>query len=73
MVIGPIGEFEYGEGDFSRGSAPPVQDTGADGLKLAPAPLYERLSGCPDAVPILAARDEIVVEREEADAEKVKA
>jgi DNA polymerase-1 len=40
----------------------PVQGTGAEGLKLALAILYERRDECPGAVPILAVHDEIVVE-----------
>ena len=40
----------------------PVQGTGADGLKLALALLWERRHECPRAVPILAVHDEIVVE-----------
>lgn len=48
----------------------PVQGTGADGLKLALALLYERRDEYPGAVPILAVHDEIVVECDEADAEK---
>ncbi len=49
----------------------PVQGTGADGLKLAL--LHERRDECPGAVPILAVHDEIVVECDGGDAEKVKA
>ena len=51
----------------------PVQGTGADGLKLALALLYERRGECPGAVPILAVHDEIVVECDEGDAKKVEA
>jgi DNA polymerase I len=51
----------------------PVQGTGADGLKLALALLYERRGECPGAVPILAVHDEIVVECQEEQAEEVKA
>jgi DNA polymerase I-like protein with 3'-5' exonuclease and polymerase domains len=40
----------------------PVQGTGADGLKLAMALLWERRTVCPGAVPVLAVHDEIVVE-----------
>ncbi len=50
----------------------PVQGTGADGLKLALALLYERRDECPGTVPILAVHDEIVLECDEADVEKVK-
>jgi DNA polymerase-1 len=51
----------------------PVQGTGADGLKLALALLYERRGDCPGAVPILAVHDELVVECPEEQAEEVKA
>jgi DNA polymerase-1 len=51
----------------------PVQGTGADGLKLALALLYERRDECPGAVPILAVHDEIVLECREEKAEEVKA
>jgi DNA polymerase-1 len=50
----------------------PVQGTGADGLKLALALLYERRGECPGAVPILAVHDEVVAECPEEQAEEVK-
>jgi DNA polymerase I-like protein with 3'-5' exonuclease and polymerase domains len=40
----------------------PVQGTGADGLKLALALLWERREQAPGAFPVLAVHDEIVVE-----------
>jgi DNA polymerase I-like protein with 3'-5' exonuclease and polymerase domains len=40
----------------------PVQGTGADGLKLALALLWERRDECPGAVPVLVCHDEVVVE-----------
>lgn len=40
----------------------PVQGTGADGLKLALALLWDRRHDCPTAIPVLAVHDEIVVE-----------
>jgi DNA polymerase-1 len=40
----------------------PVQGSGADGLKAALALLWERRDECPDAFPILAVHDEIVIE-----------
>jgi DNA polymerase-1 len=43
----------------------PVQGTGADGLKLALALLWERLADCPGAFPVLAVHDEIVIEVDE--------
>jgi DNA polymerase-1 len=51
----------------------PVQGTGADGLKLALALLWERRSECPEAVPVLACHDEILVECAAEPAEDVKA
>ena len=50
-----------------------VQRTGADGLKLALALLWEQRAECPGAVPVACVHDEIVVECDEAEAEKVKA
>lgn len=50
----------------------PMQGTCADGLKIALALLYERRKECPGAVPIIALHDEIVVECDEGEAEKVK-
>jgi len=40
----------------------PVQGTGADGLKLALALLWERRDECPGAVPVLVCHDEVIVE-----------
>jgi len=40
----------------------PVQGTGADGLKVALALLWERRGKCPGAVPVLVCHDEVVVE-----------
>ncbi|MDP9474162.1 MAG: DNA polymerase [Actinomycetota bacterium] len=51
----------------------PVQGTGADGLKLALALLHERREECPNALPVLAVHDEIVVECNENRAEEVEA
>jgi DNA polymerase-1 len=67
------GRRRTGVTEFTEKLNSPVQGTGADGLKLALALLYERRHECPDAVPILAVHDEIVVECEEADAQKVEA
>ena len=47
----------------------PVQGTVADGLKAAIAPLWEGRAGCPGAVPVVFAHDEIVLEVPEAAAE----
>jgi DNA polymerase-1 len=51
----------------------PVQGTGADGMKTALALLHERRDEVPDAVPVLAVHDEIVVEVPEANAGAAKA
>jgi len=51
----------------------PVQGTGADGLKLALALLWERRKECPDTVPVACVHDEIVIECAEDKAEKAKA
>ncbi|HVF03119.1 MAG TPA: DNA polymerase [Rubrobacteraceae bacterium] len=51
----------------------PVQGTGADGLKLALALLYERRHECPGVVPILVVHDEIVIECDEKDVQKSEA
>jgi DNA polymerase I-like protein with 3'-5' exonuclease and polymerase domains len=50
----------------------PVQGTGADGLKLALALLWERRTACPSAVPVLAVHDEIVAECDAADVAVVR-
>jgi DNA polymerase-1 len=51
-------------GRFTEKLNTPVQGTGADGLKLALALLWDRRDQCPGAFPVLAVHDEIVVEAE---------
>src|SRR5215217_6092345 len=51
----------------------PVQGTGADGLKLALALLWERRSECLGAVPVLVCHDEVVVECDTQQAADAKA
>jgi DNA polymerase-1 len=51
----------------------PVQGTEADGAKLAMALLWERRGECPGAFPVLFVHDEIVVECDEAQAERATA
>jgi DNA polymerase-1 len=51
----------------------PVQGTGADGLKLALALLWERRGEVPGASPVLVVHDEIVVECDTDQAEAVAA
>ena len=63
-----IGRRRTGVGRFTERLNSPVQGTGADGLKLALALLWERRHECPGVVPILAVHDEVVVECDEAQA-----
>lgn len=51
----------------------PVQGTGADGLKLALATLWETRDRVPGAFPVLAVHDEIVVECDEAQVAEAEA
>lgn len=50
----------------------PVQGTGADGLKLALALLWETRGRCQSAAPVLVVHDEIVVECAAAEADEAK-
>jgi DNA polymerase-1 len=50
----------------------PVQGTGADGLKLAMALLWERRGQVSGAIPVLAVHDEIVVECDTGDVDAAK-
>ncbi|HVJ80098.1 MAG TPA: DNA polymerase, partial [Planctomycetia bacterium] len=54
---------------FSEKLNTPVQGTGADGIKLALARLWETRRDCPGAFPILAVHDEIVLEAPAEEAE----
>jgi DNA polymerase-1 len=49
----------------------PVQGTAADGFKAALARLWETRDRFPNAVPVLAVHDELVIECDAADAEAV--
>ncbi len=51
----------------------PVQGTGADGMKLALALLWERRDVCPGAMPVLVCHDEVVVECDAEQAANAKA
>jgi DNA polymerase-1 len=51
----------------------PVQGTGADGLKLALALLWERRAEMPGTFPVLAVHDEIVLECDQVEANAVSA
>jgi DNA polymerase I-like protein with 3'-5' exonuclease and polymerase domains len=63
------GRRREGVGRYTEKLNTPVQGTGADGLKLALALLWERRRECPGAVPVLAVHDEIVVECDAGQAE----
>jgi DNA polymerase I len=67
------GRRRVGVTRFTEWVNAPVQGTGADGLKLALALLWERRAECPGAVPVACVHDEIVVEANEDEAEKVEA
>jgi DNA polymerase-1 len=56
------GRWRIGIEAYSEKLNHPVQGTGADGLKLALALLWERRHDCPGGYPIIACHDEIVVE-----------
>jgi DNA polymerase I-like protein with 3'-5' exonuclease and polymerase domains len=56
------GRRRLGVARFTEKLNSPVQGTGADGLKLALALLWERRAECPSAVPVLCVHDEIVIE-----------
>lgn len=67
------GRRRTGVDRFNERINSPVQGTGADGMKLALALLWERRDDCPGAVPILAVHDELVVECAEDGFEHVEA
>jgi DNA polymerase-1 len=67
------GRRRLGVNRFTEKLNTPVQGTGADGLKLALALLWERRGDCPAAVPVLAVHDEIVVEADRDQAEAAAA
>jgi DNA polymerase-1 len=58
---------------FTEKLNPPVQGTGADGLKMALALLWERREQMPGAFPVLAVHDEIVVEADAGQADAAAA
>jgi DNA polymerase-1 len=67
------GRRRLGVSRFTEKLNTPVQGTGADGLKLALALLWERRGECPGAFPVLAVHDEVVVECEEGQADAAAA
>jgi DNA polymerase-1 len=67
------GRRRLGVTRFTEKLNTPVQGTGADGLKLALALLWERRHEVPGAFPVLAVHDEIVVECDAGQAEAVRA
>ena len=66
------GRWRIGVENYSEKLNSPDQSTGADGLKLALALLWERRIECPASYPVIAAHDEIVIETTEKEAEKAK-
>ena len=66
------GRRRFGVTRFTEWVNAPVQGTGSDGLKLALALLWERRAECPGAAPVTCVHDEIVVECDEDEAEKVE-
>jgi DNA polymerase-1 len=66
------GRRRVGVQRFTEWVNAPVQGTGADGLKLALALLWERSGECPGAMPVACVHDEILVECDEDEAEKVE-
>lgn len=67
------GRWRLGVEAYSEKLNTPVQGTGADGLKLSLALLYERRAECPNSFPVILCHDEVVVECPEADAERTAA
>jgi DNA polymerase I len=67
------GRRRSGVRNFTSRVNAPVQGTGADGLKLSLALLYESRDECPGAHLVSCVHDEIVVECDENDVENVKA
>ena len=67
------GRRRVGVERFTEWVNAPVQGTGADGLKLAMALLWERRAECPGAAPVACVHDEILVECDEDEAKKVEA
>jgi DNA polymerase-1 len=67
------GRRRSGVRNFTSRVNAPVQGTGADGLKLALALLYESRDECPGAHLVSCVHDEMVVECDENNVEKVKA
>ena len=67
------GRRRLGVRRFTEKLNSPVQGTGADGLKLALALLWESRDQVPSAVPVLVVHDEVVLEcdRQEAEAARL--
>jgi DNA polymerase-1 len=66
------GRWRIGVEKFSEKLNTPTQGTGADGLKLALALLWERCNECPNSFPIIACHDELVAEAPEEEAAQAK-
>jgi DNA polymerase-1 len=71
-LIGRRRQFGVKTPDTERLNTP-VQGSGADGLKLALALLWERRAEVPGAFPVLAAHDEIVIEADVSQADAAAA
>ena len=67
------GRLRRGVTRFTEKLNTPIQGTGADGLKAALALLWETRGRCPRAAPVLVVHDEIVLEVDEAEAERARA
>jgi DNA polymerase-1 len=67
-----LGRWRLGVQKYPERLNSPVQGTGADGLKLALALLWETREQVPSAAPVLCIHDEIVLESDERDAERAQ-
>lgn len=67
------GRRRRGVGRFTEKLNTPVQGTGADGLKIALGLLWERREQCPNAFPVLAVHDELVLEADAGQADQAAA
>jgi DNA polymerase-1 len=68
-----VGRRRHNVERFTEKLNTPIQGTGADGLKLALALLWERRAECPGALPVLVVHDEVVAECDADRADAVKA
>jgi len=66
------GRRRIGVANYTEQINTPIQGTGADGFKAALAALWESREQCPGAAPVLVVHDEIVLECDQADAERAQ-